>query len=145
MSSESSSSTTANRMRPSAPLSDLPPKARPISAVMHSGTRRLMSHGSGLRQRPAQVFGERGTTRAFHVGSVHALPQIAAGELKKHIVQAGPLERDVLDAHRQTEQIFQTLGRIARPNRRHDKLAFRFLNDPEALVEIHPTRPARRL
>src|ERR1035437_2688693 len=125
-----SSSTTANRMRPIAPLSEPPPKTRPMSAVIASGTMRLMSHGSGLRHARRRSLARRTRSILF--------PEFASRELQKNIVQAGPLERHVFHMHRQVQQFLQALGRITHANCRDHKLLLRFLDDPEALVKAIP-------
>src|SRR5664280_962645 len=125
-----SSSTTAKRMRPRAPLSELPPNTMPKSAVIASGTMRLISHGSGLRQARRRSLDKSTRSMLF--------PQIPPGELKKDIVQTGPLQRDVLHANRQAEQILQAFGRIASADRCHDKLLLRFLNHTKALLKSIP-------
>src|ERR1019366_7271432 len=125
-----SSSTTAKRMRPSAPPSEPPPNTRPMSAVIASGTMRLMSHGSGLRHARRRSLARRTRSILF--------PQFAAGKLEENIVQTGPLERDVFHMHWEVEQFLQTVRRIACTNRRDDQLLFRFLNHPKSLVKTIP-------
>src|SRR5581483_495160 len=123
-------STTAKRMRPSAPPSDLPPNTRPSKAVMARGTMRLMSQGRGLRQARRRSLAR--STRSI------LFPQIPPRELEKHVIQTRPLERDIFHAHRQAEQILQAPGWIARTDGRDNQLFFSFLDHPEALVKSVP-------
>src|SRR6266852_3236690 len=94
--------TTAKRILPSAPPLEFPPNANPMSAVIASGTMRLIIHGSGLRQARHRSLASRTRSILF--------PQFPAGELQENIIEAGPLERDIFHMHRKIQQIFQAVG-----------------------------------
>src|SRR5215831_6435646 len=65
-------------------------------------------------------------------------PQVTTSELKEHVVQARPLERDVLDANWKRKQLLQTVRRVPSPNRRDRKLPLGFLDDSKVSIESVP-------
>ena len=81
-------------MRPSALLSECPPKTKPSSMVIANGTMRWISHGSGFRNARRRSLARRTRSILF--------PEFAPGQLQEHIIQAGALERHVFGPHRQT-------------------------------------------
>src|SRR5436309_15124093 len=66
------------------------------------------------------------------------LPQLSAGELQEDVVQAGPLQGNILDAQRQLQQIAQAFRGMPAALSRHDELAIQLLNDAKALAESRP-------
>src|SRR2546425_571110 len=70
--------------------------------------------------------------------SPRSLPQLSAGELQEDVVQAGPLQGNILDAQRQLQQIAQAFRGMPAVLSRHDELAIQLLNDAKALAESRP-------
>lgn len=69
---------------------------------------------------------------------VASFAEVASGELKEHVVQAGPLDGDVLRMDGEGQQVAQALGRVAIAERRHDELAIRLLQLAETFAKARP-------
>src|SRR5438477_2988225 len=92
------------------------PNAKPIIAVIASGSPRFRSHGHGLRSVRRKSFAIKMPSRFI------SFPEVPASELQKHIVQARPLEHHVFSEDGKLQQIPQAFSRIALANCRNRNL-----------------------